>query len=250
MRRVEDVRAPAVQHVPPARRGRLHAEPQKTERCLADDRPSHAERRLHDNSRERRWHDVAHKDVKRRRAQRTRRLNIFELTGAQHLATDDPRVTHPADDRERDEDVQKARAEHRDERDRKQQPRECQQDIHGSADHFIPRPAEVARHGSENRAHRRGYGDDGGADEEGNSGTRKHARQDVAAELVQAERMRERRSRQAQRQILCRRIKRRQPRSGDRRNCRDGHNRTANREEGRPITHSGSADRGGRTRRR
>jgi hypothetical protein len=95
---------------------------QKTERRFADDGAGHPERRLHHDGRHRRRHDVAKQHARTRRAQRTRGLHVVELAGTEHLPANEARIPDPADDREGEEHIAKARSEHRDQRNREQQP--------------------------------------------------------------------------------------------------------------------------------
>ena len=69
MRRIEQVRPAGIEHRPPARRRRLHAQAEEAQRRLGDDRARHAERGLHDDRRERRRQDVAQDDARRARAE-------------------------------------------------------------------------------------------------------------------------------------------------------------------------------------
>ena len=71
-------------------------------------------------------------------------VHVFELTRAQHLAAHQPRVADPADDGQREQDVDEARPQHGDERDRQQQSRERQQRIGHPANRIVNRSAEVA----------------------------------------------------------------------------------------------------------
>ena len=83
--------------------------------------------------------------------------------------------------------------------------------------------AEIAGHRAEQRADDRRHADDRQADEKRDARAGEHAREDVAAELVETERMRRRRPREPQRQFLRGRIERRQRRSDNRRERRDQH---------------------------
>src|SRR5262249_46318285 len=77
--RVQNMRAAAVEHRPPAWRGRLDTEAQEAERSFADDCAGHAERGLHDDNRYRRRHDVTKQHARRRCSERSRRLHVLEL---------------------------------------------------------------------------------------------------------------------------------------------------------------------------
>ena len=173
----------------------------------------------------------------------------LELARAQHLTTHQPRVTHPPDDREGDQHVQQARPEHGHERDRQQETGKRQQRINHTTDHVVPHAAEVAGHRAENRADSGGDTDHRDADHERDARPGQHAREDVAPELVQAERMRQRRPREPRRQILRGRIERRDRRPGNGRKRRDSDDDGPDGEERRTPTHTGSADQGSRTRR-
>src|SRR5262245_6301526 len=100
VRRVEQVRPAAVQHRPPAWRGRLNAETEETERRLPYYRTGHAQRCLNDDRRQHRRHDMAPQDLAGAGAQCACGLDILELTSAQRLPPDKACVTDPADQRE------------------------------------------------------------------------------------------------------------------------------------------------------
>ena len=138
------------------------------------------------------------------RAERARRLHVLELARPQHLAAHQPRVAHPADDRQREQDVRQARPEHRDERNRQQQPGKRQQHVDDPADHIVERRRRSSRR--PRRAACRPTADtddDGQADEERDARAGEHAREDVASELVEAERMRAGRTRPAAARSSC-----------------------------------------------
>ena len=63
------------------------------------------------------------------RAERARRLHVLELARAQRLPAHEPRVAHPPDHAQREDDVRQARSEHGDERDRQQDPGKRHQDV-------------------------------------------------------------------------------------------------------------------------
>src|SRR6185295_1168064 len=83
--------------------------------------------------------------------------------------------------------------------------------------------AEITRHGAEQRAHDRRHAHDDETDKKRNARAREHAREDVAAELVEAERMRGRRADEPHRQLLRGRIRRRERRSHGRQQRDDDH---------------------------
>ena len=139
-------------------------------------------------------------------AERARGLHELELPRAQRLPAHEPRVAHPADHRQREHDVGQARAEDGDERDRQQDPGKRHQHIDDPADHIVHTPAEVAGNRAEQHADGRRHRHDREADQQRDARARQQAREDVAAELVEAERMREARPLEPARQLLRRRI--------------------------------------------
>ena len=94
---VEEVGTASVDHRAPARRGRLEAQAEETERRLRENRRSHAERRLHGYGGKRSGDDMSQQDAPYRRAHRARRLDELEFTRAQQLTTYQPRVSDPPD---------------------------------------------------------------------------------------------------------------------------------------------------------
>ena len=154
--------------------------------------------------------DVAQQDAGGAGAERARRLHELELARAQHLPAHQPRVAHPADHRQREHDVGEARPEHRDQRDRQQDPGKRQQHVDHPADHIVDAPAEVAGDRAEQHADGRRDRDHREADEQRDARAGQHAREDVAAELVEAERMRQARRLEPPRQLLRGRVVRRQ----------------------------------------
>ena len=143
-------------------------------------------------------HDVPKQDARRAGAERARRLHELELARPQHLPAHQPRVAHPADHRQRQDDVRQARAEHRDERDRQQDARETPAARRSTRlIDIVEPPAEVAGDRAEQHADDRRDADDGEADEQRDARAGEHARKDVAAELVEAERMLEARAARA-----------------------------------------------------
>jgi len=99
MRRIQQVRPPAVQHRPPARRRRLNAESEKAEGGLRENGASHAECRLHRHGGERRRDDMLDEDPRRVGAERPRRLDELELARAENLTANEARVPDPSNQR-------------------------------------------------------------------------------------------------------------------------------------------------------
>src|SRR5262245_27983246 len=79
MRRVEEMRSPAIQHRPPAWSRRLHAKSEKAQSRFTDDRARHPERGLYDDGRERRRNEVTPEYAPCAGTKRTSRLHVFEL---------------------------------------------------------------------------------------------------------------------------------------------------------------------------
>ena len=117
------------------------------------------------------------------------RLDVLELPRPQRLAAREARVADPANHGEGEHDVDEARSEHRHDRDGEQQARKRQQRIDHAADDIVHAPSEVSRNRADDGSDGSRDTDHDHADEEGNPGAAENARQDVPAELVQAERM-------------------------------------------------------------
>ena len=191
VRRVEQVRAAAVQHRPPARRRRLHAEPEKTQRRFADDRAGHAERGLHDDRRNRGRHDVPQQHA-RRVARRARAPPARTRTRAR-AAPGRARAARSRPSRSPSARTARCRGSARAPRPARspaavrETPAACRSTrLITSSSHA----AEVAGDRAEQRADDRRDADHDEADEKRDARAGEHAREDVAAQLVEAERMR------------------------------------------------------------
>src|SRR5262249_21986572 len=121
MRSVEEMRAAAAEHRSPAWRWRLHAEPEKAQCGLADDRTGHAQRRLNDDSRDGCGYDVTEEHPRGGCPDRAGSLHILELARTENLPTHDARIAHPADDGQREQHAADTRPKHRYQRNREQQ---------------------------------------------------------------------------------------------------------------------------------
>jgi hypothetical protein len=187
MWRVEHVHAAVVDHRAPAWGGRLHAQAEEAQCRFGEDRPSHAERGLNSQRRERGRQDVANQDARRRRADRVRRDDIFELSRLQYLRTHDSCVPDPPNRRQGEHDVRQARAEYGHESDREQQPRERQQDIDEAADCLVNDAAVVASNGSDRSSNQGRHRHDDETNDQRDSRSGEHARQDVSPQFVEPE---------------------------------------------------------------
>ena len=202
MRRVEQVDAAVVEHRAPARGRRLHPESEKTQRRLGEDGAAHPEGRLHAHGRQRRGNHVTKEHAGRSGPERARRLHELELTRPQHLTAYQPRVAHPADERQRDHDVGQARAQHRHHRDGEQQPRKRQQDVDDATQSFVHAAAEVPGDGADQDPHGRRDRHHHQADQQRDARAREHPRQNVPTELVETEPVPQRRPGEPEREVL------------------------------------------------
>ncbi len=126
----------------------------------------------------------------------------YSNSRAQNLPPDKPRKPNPSDDRQREQRIREARPEHRHKRNRQQQTWKCQQDVRNPADHVIDPAAEVASDGAEQSPHDRRHPNDDDSEQKRDAAADEDAREHVAPEFVEAERMRRRRTDEPQRQLL------------------------------------------------
>jgi hypothetical protein len=143
-------------------------------------------------------------------------LHVLEFARAQHLTADQPRIADPADDRQGEQHVTQAWPEHRHERNREKQTGKREQRVRHPADEIVQRAAEIAGHRAEHGADPGRHRDDHERDEERDARAGQDPGQNVAAELVEAEGMPPRGAGQTERQLLLRRVERRDRRPDDR----------------------------------
>src|SRR5699024_2320410 len=103
------------------------------------------------------WQDVAHDDPEARDPEGLGTLDSFALRGHQRRGADDPGEDHPPGNRQGDDHVGDARAEHTGDQDREQDARERELDVPQAHDQGITPAAEIARDEAENKAEHAGY---------------------------------------------------------------------------------------------
>src|SRR6185369_10775823 len=178
----------------PRRGRRLHAEAEERKARFRDDRGRHAERRLNHDRRGEQRQDVAGEYAAARYAERECRLYVLALLEREHFATNQASVARPADRAQSDDDVAKAGAQDRAHRDREQDAREREENVHDTHRPEVDRTAGVAG----DRAHE--HADRGGDDDGRDAYLKRYARavddatELIASELVLPERMLERRA--------------------------------------------------------
>ena len=175
-------------HAPPAHRV-LIAEAEEAQARLGEDREAHQDRRVGDDRRQPVGDDVAREGAQMRGAGRARGLDIDTRLQAQHLCPHDSGRARPGGERDRDHRVFDARAEQRDDQQHEEEGRDQQEDVEDPAQHRIGPAAEIAGQRSEHDAEqaRDRRGDDG--DEQGELRAPDQPREDVAPEIIGAEKM-------------------------------------------------------------
>src|SRR5215831_7708329 len=187
-RDVEEVTALG-EHAAPRRRRGLDAEAEEGNGRLGDDELRELQARHDDDG----WHHVGkHVAEQRSRAshpQCGRRLHVVPLLHRQHLPSDHASIHDPAGGRQTDDDVAEPEAD--DGVDGQREEDEGKRELHvGDAHEDGPRPApEEAGEESEETARDRGDEHGAHADEQRDPRAVEHARAEVAAELIGAERM-------------------------------------------------------------
>ena len=200
-------------HHAPFRLRRLNAETEEPERGPGDDVQHEVAHREHDCRSDHVRQHVAKHEARPRVAEAVRRDDVLAPLRAERLATDDPRVGHPADDGDRDVQVAEPGAEHRHDRDHQDEERERREDVDQPARHRVEPAAVIAGEQPHGRAddERNRHADD--ADLQVDPRREDDAREDVLAQLVGAEQMRPARPLQPRRKILLvRRVRRDQRR--------------------------------------
>ena len=156
-------------------------------------------------------------------AERQGGLHELALAQRQHSAAHDPRVDDPRRHADHDDDRLEARPQHADDRDGEQDERKRQLDVGQPHEHVVRAPAEVAGDQPGRHPDQPGDRDRREADQQGRAGAVDHARQQVAAEVIGAERVHApgrvaeaRRLEPQVAEVLLDRIERRQERRGQR----------------------------------
>ncbi len=93
--------------------------------------------------------------MRRARANRPRRLDVFQLADTQHLTPHETRVADPPDDRQREQDVPQTGPQHRHERDGEQQSGKRQEDVDQATDDVVEHSAKVPGGGAQQGSDRR-----------------------------------------------------------------------------------------------
>ena len=107
--RFKQVSALIVKHCPPTGRRRRYAQSKKTHGRFCQDRAGHPNRSLHDHGLNNIRQNVPHDDPQVARSERTRCFDKLFLTGCQHLRTNQPRVSHPTTERQREHEIKNSR---------------------------------------------------------------------------------------------------------------------------------------------
>ena len=144
----------------------------------------HADRRNDDDRRQDIRQNFLEHDVAARGAKRTRRLDILQLAGGQRLAAHHAARDHPFLVGQRHDDIPQSGPHHRHQADCKDKVRKAQQDIDDTRNHHVDPTAQVTRCKSGENTDGRCHQNDGGADEDRNSGAVDYAGQDIAAQRV------------------------------------------------------------------
>ena len=129
-------------HRAPARRRRLHAEPEERQRRFGHDRRRDAERGRDEHRRDDARQHVLQHDADVARAERLGRLHELELAHDEHLAANEPRHPRPADDADREEHDGQRRLQRGGHRDEQQQRGKRERHV-GEAHHQLVDPAAV-----------------------------------------------------------------------------------------------------------
>ena len=116
-------------------------------------------------------------------------LDELALADGQHVGADDARELHPAGDRHHQDHVEEARAQREDHAHREQDVGDREEDVHHAHDEGIGAPAVEAGEEAEGDADEAGQRDRGETDAERDPAPVQDAAQDVASEVVGAERM-------------------------------------------------------------
>src|SRR6266513_4197230 len=211
-RRGDDEVPPLRDHHAPLRRRGLHAEAEKAERRPGQDvqhEVAHAEdERRNDHG----GQQMAKHDARVAESEASRGQDVAAPSNAKRFPAHDPRVGHPADQRDRNVEVPQAGPEHGHDREHEDEKRERGDDIDDAAEDRV-RPARVvACEQPDHGAHDERNDDADRPDLEVDPGGVEHARQNIPAELVRAEPVRRARRRQALREPQRRRVVRRDQR--------------------------------------
>ena len=154
----EELPALGHHHAPLGRR-RPHPEPQEAQRCRREDDQDDVRGEEDDRGRQRVGQDVAEEDAPPGEAQRPPGRDVVEVPLPQHLAAHEPRVRHPLGRADRDEDVDLARAQERDDGDDQHEEGHRGDHVHGPHDDGVDPSPVVARSRAEQRPeHEREHG--------------------------------------------------------------------------------------------
>src|SRR5215467_7701932 len=184
-----DVVASLVEHGAPTWGGRGHTQPKEGERGLRDDGACHREGRHHGDGRPHIGQHVAPDEPPVEGAEGAGRFHELALSEGERLPAHDPRIGNPAAQREHEDEVAEAGAEHGKQGHAQQE--DGKGELHVARPHeqvVEPAPVEAAEHAQEDAGRAR---DDHGheADDEGHPRAVEEAAEDVASEGVRAERM-------------------------------------------------------------
>ena len=122
-------------------------------------------------------------------ANRRRGLDVDLLANREHGAADEPDEGGDCADPDRDHDVLEPHAQHRDQRERQQEAGEGQEDVGESLDDQVRHPAAEPRNRPERNADREPEADGQETDQEREPPPVEESRQQVASEVVGAERV-------------------------------------------------------------
>ena len=174
---------------PPGRGVRADAEAQERQHRLRQDRVRNADRRQHDHRRCDVGQDVAPHDPPVGATHGAGGGDVLLLLDREGHASGDPREIVQVGQRDRDDHVQQAGTEDGDEVDRDQDVRERPLQVDVAHDEGVGPAAEVARHDSHGDPQHQRDGDRDQPDEQGHARPVDDPREQVAAEVVDAERM-------------------------------------------------------------
>ena len=187
MRRDQHRVAAVRQHRAPFGQRRLRAEAEEAEARGGQDRDRDAQGHHDEQRRADVGEDVARKDAQVGQAGGARRLDIGLVLHHQRRAARQPREDRNGVDRDRDDRVGQAGAEHADDHDREQHARKGEQHVDQPHDHGVDAAADIARHDADRHADRHRERDREHAFDQRDARAVDDAREQVAAELVGAE---------------------------------------------------------------
>src|SRR5712692_2375982 len=120
-------------------------------------------------------------------AEAVRRAHVFAFLRTQRFAADEPRVCDPADDRDRDVEVEEPGTQHRHDRNHDHEERKGCEDVDEATADDVEQAAVVAGKQTDNRADDKWDRDPEEADLEVDAGSRHYPGQDVATKAVGSE---------------------------------------------------------------